>query len=43
MYKLIREFAPIEAARWIGRDPCVSFIRRGSIDLAINILEDWNQ
>jgi hypothetical protein len=34
---------PIDAARWIGRDPCVSFIRSGASDLASNDLEDFNK
>lgn len=34
---------PIDAARWMGREPCVSFIRSGAIDLASKDLEDWGK
>ena len=37
----MREVDPIAAARWIGRDPWVSFILSGCIDLEISSLEDW--
>jgi len=37
----IRAEEPIDAARWIGRDPCVSFIRSGCWDFESRSLEDY--
>jgi hypothetical protein len=37
----IRVEEPIDAARWIGRDPCVSFIRSGWWDFESKSLEDY--